>query len=32
MGLRERLFGRKKSVDEAPDPLADLILEKLKVG
>ncbi len=32
MGLRERLFGRKKSVDEVPDPLADLILEKLKVG
>ena len=32
MGLRERLFGRKKSVDDGPDPLADLVLEKLKVG
>ena len=32
MGLRERLFGRKKDVDDGPDPLADLVLEKLKVG
>ena len=32
MGLRERLFGRKKGVDDGPDPLADLVLEKLKVG
>ena len=32
MGLRERLFGRRKSVDDAPDPIADLVLEKLKVG
>ena len=32
MGLRERLFGRKKEVDEGPDPLADLVLSKLKVG
>ena len=31
MGLTDRLFGKKK-VDEAPDPLADLVLEKLKVG
>lgn len=31
MGLRDRLFG-KKTADEAPDPLADLVLEKLKVG
>ena len=33
MGLRERLFGRKKNgVDDGPDPLADFVLEKLKVG
>ncbi len=32
MGLRERLFGRKKGTDDEPDPLADLVLEKLKVG
>lgn len=32
MGLRERLFGRKTAVEEAPDPLADLVLAKLKVG
>ncbi|MDA1093544.1 MAG: DUF4178 domain-containing protein [Acidobacteria bacterium] len=31
MGLKERLFG-KKTTDEAPDPLADLVLDKLKVG
>ena len=31
MGLTDRLFGKKK-VDEGPDPLADLVLEKLKVG
>ena len=31
MGLRDRLFG-KKTADEAPDPLADLVLHKLKVG
>ena len=31
MGLTDRLFGKKK-VDEEPDPLADLVLEKLKVG
>ncbi len=31
MGLTDRWFGKKK-VDEAPDPLADLVLEKLKVG
>ena len=31
MGLRDRLFG-KKTTEEAPDPLADLVLEKLKVG
>jgi hypothetical protein len=29
MGLRDRLFGSKT---EAPDPLADLVLAKLKVG
>lgn len=32
MGLRERLFGRKKSVEDEVDPLADLVLAKLKVG
>ena len=32
MGLRERLFGRQREADEGPDPLADLILSKLKVG
>ena len=31
MGLTDRLFGKKKADDE-PDPLADLVLEKLKVG
>jgi hypothetical protein len=31
MGLTDRLFGKKKEA-EAPDPLADLVLEKLKVG
>ena len=31
MGLTDRLFGRK-TADEGPDPLADLVLEKLKVG
>ena len=31
MGLTDRLFGKKK-VDEGPDPLADLVLEKLRVG
>ena len=31
MGLMDRVFGRKKA-DEGPDPLADLVLEKLKVG
>ena len=31
MGLTDRLFGKKK-VDEEPDPLADLVLKKLKVG
>ena len=31
MGLRDRLFG-SKTPEEAPDPLADLVLEKLKVG
>ena len=31
MGLRDRLFGKKKA-DEELDPLADLVLEKLKVG
>ncbi len=31
MGLTDRLFGKKKA-DEGPDPLADLVLEKLKVG
>ena len=31
MGLMARVFGGKKA-DEGPDPLADLILEKLKVG
>lgn len=31
MGLRDRLFG-KKNVEEEPDPLADLVLPKLKVG
>lgn len=32
MGLRERLFGRRKDADDAPDPLADLVLAKLRVG
>ncbi len=33
MGLTDRLFGKKKKAeDEGPDPLADLVLEKLKVG
>ena len=32
MGLRERLFGRKKSAEDEPDPLADFVLAKLKVG
>ena len=32
MGLRERLFGRRQSADAEPDPLADLVLSKLKVG
>ena len=32
MGLRDRLFGRREAVDEGPDPLADLVLSKLKVG
>ena len=32
MGLADRLFGRKKKADEEPDPLADLVLEKLRVG
>ena len=32
MGLRERLFGRRQEADEGPDPLADLVLSKLKVG
>ena len=31
MGLTDRLFGRKPKED-APDPLADLVLGKLKVG
>lgn len=31
MGLTDRLFGRKRK-DDAPDPLADLVLAKLKVG
>ena len=31
MGLTDRLFGKKKADDE-PDPLADLVLGKLKVG
>lgn len=31
MGLRDRLFG-SKTPQEAPDPLADLVLAKLKVG
>jgi len=31
MGLRDRLFG-SKTPEEPPDPLADLVLEKLKVG
>ena len=31
MGLRDRLFG-SKAQEEAPDPLADLVLAKLKVG
>ena len=31
MGLTDRLFGKKKEVT-GPDPLADLVLEKLKVG
>ena len=32
MGLTERLFGKKKTEEADPDPLADLVLEKLKVG
>jgi hypothetical protein len=31
MGLMDRVFGRKQA-DREPDPLADLVLEKLKVG
>ena len=31
MGVMDRMFGRKKA-EEALDPLADLVLEKLKVG
>ena len=31
MGLTDRWFGRKPA-DEGPDPLADLVLEKLRVG
>ena len=31
MGFTDRLFGKTKTVKE-PDPLADLVLEKLKVG
>ena len=31
MGLTDRWFGRKPA-DDGPDPLADLVLEKLKVG
>ena len=31
MGLRDRLFG-SKTPEAAPDPLADLVLAKLKVG
>lgn len=31
MGLTDWLFGRKRK-DDAPDPLADLVLAKLKVG
>ena len=31
MGLMDRVFGRKQT-DREPDPLADLVLEKLKVG
>ena len=31
MGLMNSLFGRKQA-DQGPDPLADLVLEKLKVG
>ncbi len=31
MGLMDRMFGRKPA-DQAPDPLADLVLDKLKVG
>lgn len=32
MGLRDRLFGRRPKADDGPDPLADLVLGKLKVG
>ena len=32
MGLMDRVFGRKKQVEAGPDPLADLVLCKLKVG
>ena len=32
MGLTDRLFGKKKKEEDGPDPLADLVLEKLKVG
>ena len=32
MGLRERLFGRGQEADQEPDPIADLVLSKLKVG
>ena len=32
MGLMDRVFGRKKQVEAGPDPLADLVLSKLKVG
>ena len=32
MGLTDRLFGKKKTVEVEPDPLADLVLDKLKVG
>lgn len=32
MGLMDRMFGGKKRTETAPDPLADLVLSKLKVG
>ena len=32
MGVMDRLFGRRGKADGGPDPLADLVLAKLKVG